>query len=82
MAASLDQLGKAHKIDIEWNVFATSHGKGPVDRIGGSAKHFVMQKVLNGQHIVTNAASFANAASTMENVCVPEVSTTEIIRRK
>ncbi|KAJ8033178.1 39S ribosomal protein L13, mitochondrial [Holothuria leucospilota] len=62
MAASLHPLGKAHKIDIEWNFFATSHGKGPVDGIGGSAKRFVMQKVLNGQHIVTNAASFADAA--------------------
>lgn len=81
MAASLDPLGKAHKIDIKWNFFPTSHSKGPVDGIGGSAKSFVMQKVLNGQHIVTNTASFTDAASTMENVCVTEVSTTEITRR-
>ncbi|KAJ8020940.1 hypothetical protein HOLleu_40670 [Holothuria leucospilota] len=81
MAASLDPLGKAHKIDIKWNFFPTSHSKGPVDGTGGSAKSFVMQKVLSGQHIVTNTASFTDAASTMENVCVTEVSTTEITRR-
>lgn len=81
VAAALDTLQEAHKIHIEWNFFSTSHGKGPVDGIGGSAKRFVMQKVRNRQNAVTNASSFVAAASTMENVCVTEVSSMEITRR-
>ena len=45
IAASLDTLQCKHKLEIQWNFFATSHGKGPVDWIGGSVKHHVWGKV-------------------------------------
>ena len=34
IAVSLHPLEEKHGIKILWNVFATSHGKGPVDGIG------------------------------------------------
>ena len=40
IAASLHALEK-QGIKILWNFFATSHGKGPVDGIGGSVKRHV-----------------------------------------
>ncbi|XP_030827949.1 uncharacterized protein LOC115928135 [Strongylocentrotus purpuratus] len=81
VAAALCTLQEAHKIQIKWNFFSTSHGKGPVDGIGGSAKRFVMQRVLSRQDIVADASSFVLAASFMENVCVTEVKSTEIAKR-
>ena len=34
-------LQEKHHIHIHWNFFATSHGKGPVDGIGGAVKRYV-----------------------------------------
>ena len=51
---------------MHWNYFATSHGKGPVDGIGGSAKRCVWMAVLTQNAVVKNAATFA---ATAKNVC-------------
>ncbi|XP_072180506.1 uncharacterized protein [Diadema setosum] len=81
IAAAFASLEKAHKVHIEWNFFATSHGKGPVDGIGGSAKRFVWDKVRTRKHTVTDAKTFAEAASTMKNVSVCEITSSEITKR-
>ena len=44
-----------------WNYFATSHGKGVVDGIGGTAKRVVNRLVLSRKVEVTDAATFAKA---------------------
>ena len=36
IAAAIPVLEAKHQLYITWNFFATSHGKGPVDGIGGS----------------------------------------------
>lgn len=41
IAAAIPALQKKHHITIRWNFFATSHGKGPVDGIGGAVKRHV-----------------------------------------
>ena len=51
-------LGK-EQLKITYDFSATSHGKGAVDGIGGSAKRGVMAKVLSRQEIVKTAADFA-----------------------
>lgn len=45
IAAAMISLQKKHKINIHWNFFATSHGKGPVDGIGGAVKRYVWTAV-------------------------------------
>ena len=47
------------QMKITYDFTATSHGKGAVDGIGGSAKRGVMAKVLSRQEIVKTAADFA-----------------------
>ena len=47
------------QLKITYDFTATSHGKGAVDGIGGSAKRGVMAKVLSRQEIVKTAADFA-----------------------
>ena len=62
IATSLHALEK-HGIKIMWNFFATSHGKGPVDGIGGSVKHHVWTAVKTRKVIVNDAASFVLACN-------------------
>ena len=42
--ASLCQLKNKYKIEGEWHFFATSHGKGPCDAIGGTLKRKPSQR--------------------------------------
>ena len=51
----------SHKYDIVWNYFATSHGKGPTDALGGNAKRIVHRKSMGKQAHVKDANSFAQA---------------------
>lgn len=48
---------------ISWHYFATSHGKGEVDGVGGTVKMTVWSAVSTRKvEIVTRAKSFADAA--------------------
>ena len=40
-------IGKRLKINVSWKFFATSHGKGVVDGIGGSAKACVRARIMS-----------------------------------
>lgn len=44
--ASLCQHKAKHGIDVEWHFFATSHGKGPCDAIGGTIKRMAARASL------------------------------------
>lgn len=48
-------------LDCEWHFFATSHGKGPSDAVGGTVKRMTMQaslQRLNAHHITDAKAMF------------------------
>ncbi|CAF2625344.1 unnamed protein product [Rotaria sp. Silwood2] len=49
-----------------WHFFATSHGKGVVDGIGGSIKRLVYRSILSGQKC-TSAADFITIARSKTN---------------
>ena len=52
--------------EFAWKFFATSHGKGVVDGVGGSLKSYMRRRVLSpGENapIVDNAESFFNVAT-------------------
>ncbi|CAB4014894.1 Hypothetical predicted protein [Paramuricea clavata] len=81
IVAALKSLQDKHKIQITWNYFATSHGKGPVDGIGGAVKRQVWMTVKTRKHIVCDAKSFVVAAEDSSNVKVVEMATSEIEER-
>ena len=81
IASGIAALQEKHNIEIQWNFFYTSHGKGPVDGIGGSLKHHVWSKVLSRKCLVKDAESFVAAASGMRNVIVQEMKPKEITVR-
>ena len=51
---------------IFYDFFATSHGKGSVDDIGGSVKRGVMAQVTNRRELIKSAMNFA---ATARKVC-------------
>ena len=67
---------------MKWQYFATSHGKGVVDGIGGSAKSLVRQKVMskgNNAEIVQNSADFFRVASgLLKDVTVLHIPESEV----
>ena len=63
-----------------WNVFATLHGKGSIDGIGGSVKHYVWTAVKTRKVIVNDAPSFVLACNAHESkVEVFKMSVADII---
>ena len=58
--------------------FATSHGKGPVDGIGGVVKRMATQKVIQRKVNITNTASFYDAINGESNVKVFLIEAEEI----
>ena len=51
-----------HNLTITWNFFATSHGKGVVDGIGGTAKRAVWRHIQSEKAHVTSAKEYAEVA--------------------
>ena len=80
MVAAVPLLERKFKKIIVWNYFATSHGKEPVDGIGGALKRTVWNKVCQRKANVTNADSFVNAASE-RNICIVNLSTSDLQNR-
>ncbi len=57
IASSIPEMEKKYGLQIEWNYFASGHGKGPVDGVGGIAKRTVYRRCMAGATI-TNANDF------------------------
>ena len=64
MASSITFHEKRHNIKITWKFFAASHGKGPVDGIGGAVKRYAAAKIIRRKHVrINNVETFMKAIS-------------------
>ena len=61
IAAGLHWLESRFNVSIVWNFFATSHGKGPVDAIGGTVKRLVNNQIIQRVDHVNDVESFFNS---------------------
>lgn len=63
--ASLCKFQSKYDIEAEWHFFATSHGKGPCDAIGGTIKRMATRASLakEREHPIKNARELFNWAS-------------------
>ena len=52
-------------VPMQWNYFATSHGKGVVDGIGGTVKRIVWNAVVSRKATVVDAQSFVELDSSI-----------------
>lgn len=66
----LCQYKRTHKFHVEWHFFATSHGKGPCDGIGGAFKRSAMYTSLKRPYKdqITNAKELFDWATSTESV--------------
>ena len=53
------------QIDVSYDMFATSHGKGAVDGVGGSFKRMVMSDVTCRKEIIANSEDYARVAKSL-----------------
>lgn len=65
--ANLYHLQQTFDVSLEWSYFATSHGKGAVDGVGGCVKRSVWSRVKAGKVEARNAVEFFNAAASSNN---------------
>lgn len=67
-------------IEIEWNFFATSHGKGPCDGVGGTLKRLATRASLqrtNADHILTAMDLYEWAKKSIKTMIFDFCTTTE-----
>ena len=76
IAAAIPVFKAKHQLTFKWNFFATSHGKGPVNGIGGSVKRDVWMQVKNEKQ--SSQMLFVAAASELKNVSESEMDQMEI----
>lgn len=70
---------KLCNLKLTWNYFATSHGKGTVDGIGGAVKGSVWRRILANNEIVDSAKKFVSVAKQCnEKIHIQHVSTNQI----
>lgn len=51
-----------HNVEAEWNFFATSHGKGACDGVGGTVKRHAKKSSLQSNDPITSAEKLFNWA--------------------
>ena len=65
--------------EADWSFFATAHGKGPVDGVGGTVKRAVSRRVLQQMALVNTAQEFADIATeACPNINIILVDQTEV----
>ena len=69
MARFMEMSAERHSSNISWNFFATSHGKGAVDGVGGVLKRRAWNKVKARQVVIRNAAEFTDAVKDGGIIC-------------
>lgn len=67
MALLSMKIQQRYQFSVSWNYFATSHGKGPNDALGGTAKRMVHERIMSRNVTVNSAESFANVLGSMAN---------------
>ncbi|XP_065665666.1 uncharacterized protein LOC136087088 [Hydra vulgaris] len=79
IASAIPWLEEQHDLKLFWNFFAASHGKGPVDAIGGTVKRLATQKIIQRKFIITDAITFHEAVKNETNFNVYFVSMEDVI---
>ena len=78
IATAIPWVDKKYSVKLCWNFFASSHGKGPVDGIGGAIKIIATHKVIQWKLSIKDAFSFYQAVRNESKVNVYFVSADKI----
>jgi hypothetical protein len=76
-------LFQKNGLKVTWNFFATSHGKGVVDGIGGCVKGSVWRRILCGIASVRNGREFSHLASQLnQKICIKYIALEEFYQHE
>ena len=76
---NLTRMITEYHLKLSWNFFATSHGKGVVDAIGGSVKRMVWQEIMAKKQLYRTATNFVRIINKKTStIIVNEIFETEI----
>jgi len=81
--SSICKLQDSYSIAIEWNFFATSHGKDHNDALGGNVKRMAHRQAMPRHLVITDAGTFSKAVEMVasDSVSVTVMSQADIDRR-
>ncbi|KAK6178203.1 hypothetical protein SNE40_013013 [Patella caerulea] len=78
----LAKLQEHHAVQLNWNFFATSRGKGPNDGIGGNVKRIVHRLIMARAAVVYDAQTFTEAVkSSKSQIYILSVTDADILQR-
>ena len=69
MVRLMEMSEEKHSSNIRWNFFATSHGKGAVDGVGGVLMRRAWNKVKARQVVIRNVVEFTDAVKDGGIIC-------------
>jgi len=64
----ISKLQDRYTISVSWHFFATSHGKGPNDALGGNVKRMAHRQTMSRRLVIADANSFADAVNMSTDV--------------
>ena len=64
----ISKLQDRYSVSLAWHFFATSHGKGPNDALGGNVKRMAHRQALSRHLVIADANSFAKAVNMSTDV--------------
>jgi len=73
----ISKLQDHYSISLSWHFFATSHGKGPNDALGGNVKRMAHRQTMSRRLVITDASSFAKAVNLSTDVITVTVMSQE-----
>ena len=79
IVAALSLIQNLSKKQITWNYFASYHGKGAIDGIGGTIKRHVQHVVNQRVQNVQSSKSFERAARTCAGITCLQMDTAELV---
>ena len=80
--ALLFKLQEHHGLQIQWNYFATSHGKGPNDALGGNVKRMAHRLTTARTGLVNNAETLDTAVRSCDTNIHVHVMDAAVIQQK
>lgn len=63
--SNLSLFEETHGIKLTWNFFATSHGKGVVDGMGGTVKRTAWHYAKAGKKLISTPQQFAMVTASL-----------------
>ncbi|CAF1442626.1 unnamed protein product [Didymodactylos carnosus] len=82
MFRNLIQIAHEYKIALSWNFFATSHGKGVADGLGGTVKRLVWSAALSGDNCKSAKDFVKLAQQKTKKIIIIEITKNDIDNSK